>query len=746
MSKKESENVCFWLSNQRSGKMDALTPHKLIVVFLIQEYFRLKKLVADSQLPDSCLHIEVSNSDRKRFYMLLLKLIQYPDLPYKNLYGLLLSPVYGLHPVHFEEFKKLMMLLKSVGINVIFDMYNEIDRLIIDNSTSFQIAIVGLYLRKVFVTLDRMNFQEMKDLHLATVAYYDKGMQDICRDSCPETNYDCESFMHAYNQYAPIEPADHGIHSVKWSVKQSELFIAQQSALLKENEAKALSPKELQKRLNEIIHDRPHCAQAYFLSYMNNLRVRDLYGSIDALHRAFDRTASGNLGSSSSETKDYHYSSLNLAILHAEFSHVKKALACLRECIMLAQENGDATCLQLAHAWLSHLDEHCIPLPDKNIGASLFHATSLRILSQLRQASFDGEVPSKLFALLMLNDLLNCQRSMMDLVATGIAERTALWTVYGKHEQASLCAQTLLNINLKSLDKTYNGNGMCQVLCSLIVHLAHLGDFGHALVALHHAKERFPRYPQSRDWLITDHYVSTVRAIYRGRWTEATSECERLYSFDQKLATLLFAQIALAKLDIATAEQFTQRLLMQDTLVPLIRVRAMILAANVYLCTGQSRAFHLLNQAQIYARTFHLEYEEALIELHIAYFLLVPMGAPRQALKSLKAALETILANGPIYDKARALFLFARAQVATEKDSPNHVRLQKLATVLPMLEEAIEMFEKLECYSKAKDVYIYLAKTYHNLDAIEERNRWSYRYRLLEEQYPTERQYLNVFV
>uniref|UniRef100_A0A182PHG8 Anaphase-promoting complex subunit 5 n=1 Tax=Anopheles epiroticus TaxID=199890 RepID=A0A182PHG8_9DIPT len=754
MSKKDSENVCFWLPNQAAGKMDVLTPHKMIVVFLIQEYLRLKKTVSEGVVAsgEQSQQIEVSAGDRKRFCMLLLKLIQYPDLPYKDLYGLLLSPVYGVHPVHLEEFKKLMKLLKTVGIDVMFDLYNEIDKLIMDNTASFQIGIVGLYLRKVFVTMDRMSFYEMKDLYLATIAYYDKGMHAIRLDPCPEASYDAESFKQATNQYTPIEPSDHGTHAAKWSVKQSELFIAQQSALLKENEAKALPPKELQKRLNEIIHDRPHCSQAYFLNYMNNVRVREFFGAVHALQRVFDRTPSAGAppgatnGGGTSEGKDYQYASLNLAILHAEFGHPELARVCLRECIMIAQENADPTCLQLAHAWLSHLEGHCMPLPDKTTSGSLFHATSLHILSHLRQGSIIGKKPSELFGLLMVNDLLNCQRSMMDLVATGIAERTALWTVYGKHEQASLCAQLLLNVELKSLDKKYNGNGVCQVLCSLVVRLAHLGEFGLALVVLQYTKGNFPRYPQSRDWHLADHYVSVLRAIYRGRWAEASGECQHLHSYDPHLALLQFAHIALAKQDYSTAEDFIARLLDDETLVPLVRIRAMLLSANVYIHNGQPKAFQLLNSAQMYAQRYHLQYEEALVHLHFAYLLLTHLHAPRQAFVSIKAALETILANGPIYDRARALFLFARTLVELERHEPGAARLNQLNAMLPTFEQAVEMFEKLECYCKAKDVYVYLAQTYHELGSTEERNRYSYRYRLLEEQYPTERQYLNVFL
>ncbi|KFB50782.1 AGAP005578-PA-like protein [Anopheles sinensis] len=750
MSKKEAENACFWLSNQSTSKMDVLTPHKMVVVFLIQEYMRLKKSPDSGTTEEQPPAIELSYADRKRFCMLLLKLIQYPDMPYKDLHGLLVSPTYGLHPVHLEEFTKLMKLLKSVGIDVLFDLYNDIDKLIMDNSVL--IGIVGLHLRKVFVTMDKMNFQEVMELYQATIAYYDKGMEAMEAEKHEASEIEA-SLQHS--QYKPIEPCDHGTFAAKWSVKQSELFVAQQTALLKENEVKALPPNELQERLDEIIHDRPQYSQAYFLQYLNNLRVRDVNNAIQALHRSFDRgtTASSaavaNGGSSvpaasESYTKEYQYCNLNLAILHSHFGHQQHALKSLQECITLAHDNGDLTCLHLAQSWIARLNNHDTPIPEKNSSISAIHATSLGVLAGLQSSCRAGDaVPSKLFGLLMLNDHLNCQRSMMDLVANGTAVRAALWTVYGKHEMASLCAQILMNADLKSLDKIYNGEGICQVICTIAVRLAFLGEFNLAIVMVKHAKDRFPRYPHTIAWSVTDHYITLTRAIYRGHWAEAIGECQKLHSFDKPLALLQFAHVMLAKLDITTAKTIILRLLKNsDALEPLIHVRALILYANTFMPAHHAGALSELGKAQDLARKYYLEYEDAIIDLHIGYIYLVHMHVPRQALVPLKSCLETILANGPIYDKSRAIFTFARALVEAEEKQN---RLEKLVTLMPMLEEAMENFEKLECYSKAKDMYIYLAKTFHSLGQHDEQNRFAYRYRVLQEQFPTELQYLNIF-
>lgn len=79
------------------------------------------------------------------------------------------------------------------------------------------------------------------------------------------------------------------LHS-KWSAKQADLFVTQQCSLLENNELRALPPIEMQTKLNEIIQDNPLHSQAYFLSYMNYLRMRDYFSAMDALHRSFDRS------------------------------------------------------------------------------------------------------------------------------------------------------------------------------------------------------------------------------------------------------------------------------------------------------------------------------------------------------------------------------------------------------------------------------------------------------------------------
>jgi anaphase-promoting complex subunit 5 len=291
-TKKDPENVSFWLpSSQNSTKIDILTPHKLSVVFLIQEYLQLKQNAAEKQ-------IEFTAQHRKQFSLLLLKLIQYPDMSYKDLHGLLTSPTYGIHPAHLEGFEKFLKMLNQIGIEVLHDLQQLMDKLMSESAATnggvTQTGIVGLYLRRVHVTLDKMNFSEVMTLYKSVVIYYEKGVRAlaICPDAAM-SDADIESKAIVKDRY----------NQSKWSIKQSELFIAQQSALLQNNETQALRPKEMQNTLCQIIQGNPLFSQAYFLCFMNSVRIRDYFNACDVVHRAFDRSRS-----SITENKGYQYS------------------------------------------------------------------------------------------------------------------------------------------------------------------------------------------------------------------------------------------------------------------------------------------------------------------------------------------------------------------------------------------------------------------------------------------------------
>lgn len=378
---------------------DSVSPYKICIVILVKEYLRkrdentfindesnseFEKFIAPS--------LAYSSDYRKEFYMLLLKLIQIPDMSYKDLHTML---THKLNSTHFEGFQSVMSIAMKIGVEILYELNKKIDEIISDTTLTttnapaiHQTSIVGLFLRRVLVHLERMSFQEVMELYKHFCNYYEKGRRAI-EISAP---------MSLDTLGNIVEEMD--VPSKKWSSKQAEIFINQQMSLLENDETKALNPKELQEKIDEIAKMyNPLHSKIYFLSYLNSLRVRDLPNCIEALHRTFDRNAEkyaqNNTQQDSVSKSNFQYSLLNLAILHTLFNHNEEAMKCLKECIMIAQENGDRVCLQLAQLWCCLLDNSNFHLSEKTIAnkteISLVRSVSHNIQSLVKVAALSGE-------------------------------------------------------------------------------------------------------------------------------------------------------------------------------------------------------------------------------------------------------------------------------------------------------------------------------------------------------------------
>lgn len=432
-NKKEFDPLHVWTVND-AIKIEKITPHKVIVVFLVQDYLKLRA--------EECERAGAySPKYRRQFSMLLLRLIQYPDMSYKDLHACLSSPYAGIDPRHLGYFEELMEGVSAVGIDILFDLQIFIGHLLMEdkdvNNIVNQFGIVGFYIRRILLALNKMSFPDIVELYKSIIAYYERGVRAVAMtspnhgavsttigDSSTIGNESSAIIMEDASMMQadlpapltsavqmpvppPLPPAgvvgkEKNGHS-KWSVKQADLFIAQQCNLLEYNETRAMRPVELQQRLKEIVADIPFYTQAHILSYMNNLRIRDIVNSLDAFHCAYDRNAarantmSAALGEPQqicANNKGLQYSSLNLAILHVQFGHQQEALASLRECVMLAQEAGDRICLQLAQSWLCLLDKKYVLLCENTVANhtenSAVQAVSLGVQFIVNVAAVSG--------------------------------------------------------------------------------------------------------------------------------------------------------------------------------------------------------------------------------------------------------------------------------------------------------------------------------------------------------------------
>lgn len=67
----------------------------------------------------------------------------------------------------------------------------------------------------------------------------------------------------------------------------------------------------------------------------------------------------------------------------------------------------------------------------------------------------------------MKSDALNCQNSMLELLANSFAQKAALWLLYGKMEMCSLSSQLLLRLNTTDAmpHSGFSGESTCLALC-----------------------------------------------------------------------------------------------------------------------------------------------------------------------------------------------------------------------------------------------------------------------------------------
>lgn len=426
-NRKEFDPFDMWRSNAK--KDETITPHKIVVVLLVQEYLK-------SKFDYEKKHGNYPPKHVKRFSLLLLKLIQYPDMSYKDLHAFLAAPNTGIDAIHLRHFEQTMATIPELGVDMMADFQNFARQLTTESDTShanfvYRFSVVGLYIRRIWLAVCKMQFSQTLEVYKCLVKYYEKGERAITFSAEPievDKTAGSEAMLTAHSM-AMVTPMISVHEEVdlslclppphmngkerngqsKWSVKQADLFIARQCKLLENNEMEALKPKELQQRLNEISKDIPHYTQAHILSYMNSLRVRDFFNALDSFHCAYDRsTVRGNVSAAAMLTtgpgndtnptkcnKGLQYSSLNLAILHVQFDHYAEALSSLRECVMLAQEAGDKICLQLAQSWLCLLDRKyvllCENIVTNQTENTAVYAISLGVQFIVNVASISGE-------------------------------------------------------------------------------------------------------------------------------------------------------------------------------------------------------------------------------------------------------------------------------------------------------------------------------------------------------------------
>ncbi|CAH1158814.1 unnamed protein product [Phyllotreta striolata] len=735
MSSKDATNIT------KKATSETITPHKITVTILIRNFCLFREDDKFKEMDDLVLMCKY----RRDFGVLILNLIQSPDIPLRKLKSLLASEKYTIPKSLVESLDQTLTTLNEDGVGNLSDIVDSLVKIMnrsddhLNSTTISAIAkssIVGYYLRRFILNFDKLTFSEVVKVYEDFQKYYEDFEKNFVNKEHNDNWVDI---------------------SEQWSRRQAELFIATQATLLLNNENKALSPPDLQKRIGNILKSNPDLSGAHFIAYLNYLRVDEYCGAVDSLFHCFDRDVDPDVKCYNDEkSKRHRFAALNLAVLHYHFGHVEEALAALKESIQISQEANDNVCLQHALSWLYRMtgvDEdklivHCI-VKSSELNLSYIASLGLQMLvgtfGQYRCFRTGKAYP--IFETLAKSDVINCQHNYRDLMSNNYAMKASLWQLYGKTEVASLWSQLLLYQNMDGLgsNEAYYGEGFCLAICNIANRLLVEGDYALVNCILNFARIQFPHEPQRRVWQLCENIFVFTRALYHEKWSEAEAAAQKILVFDKCEGYLRLSEVYFYKRDFAEADNCVEMLLDRYSNENTSKfsdryyyVRAKILKVEIQFAMNlpPPGIITTLNNCLFESQTSQLDYQTVLIHLHLANCML-HMGLTGRALAVLDKCLVQVLAHGGRYDRARATLLYAKCLVADSARLSKENRESTILKCARMLEKVKEDFRKIEAFYRVKDVLFLQARLYDFVNTKSERNRCALEYRLLDEEYTT---------
>jgi len=724
---------------------DHLTPHRLVVVLLVREYCQYKVSVPT-----------ISPSERSSVCLLVLSLVQSPDLDLAT----------TCRKIHEKVPRGLVanwaggvIRLQEEGVAGVMDLIQSIEKLLTaDTAPVNRSSVLGLLLRRVYLSFDRLTFSEVSALRQQLDHFYRSGKQALTRllekeegDSL-EMSLDCDETKGEYKlpSFLPAEFSSDIVEEVgSVSRKQADLLIAQQASLLQTAESAALPPQELQLEISRILTSCPGLPEAHFLSYLNCVRVKEVVGALHSLYASFNQPADHLLSKTSQEeiNKGFRYAALNLAAFHSRLNHKEEAMSAIKEAITMAQEASDHTCLQHVLSLLyrtvdsqekQRLMERCI---GKCGELSLSYLSSLGIQSFSQQVASTGSKPGVVLELLTRSDVLNCQHSIAELQAISFMCKAGAWTQYGRPGLACTLAQLLLQLNTADPARggnNYSGEPTAIALCNVAIRLEGRGFAAQADRVLDMADTMFPADRSQFSKIISSarSRVQLWRAMARLDWTQATSAVDSLEAAEVPDAKLLRAELFFKEDRLVEARELVQELSVSESENVELTVRALLLLADIQCSGGDpAGAVQQLVRAAELATSRRLDQLLHLAGLQLANCQLL-LGCHSRSLSLTLSCLAPLLAHGSLTDCARAWLLAAKCKIAASQGSEPAERRAEMQEGANMVTRAKEGFSTSGNMARVKDCLYLLARLYHSLQLTQERNMAAGQYKKLDDLYP----------
>uniref|UniRef100_A0A8B9J7G4 Anaphase-promoting complex subunit 5 n=1 Tax=Astyanax mexicanus TaxID=7994 RepID=A0A8B9J7G4_ASTMX len=680
------------------GIKDWVTPYKIAVLALLYEMATTKPMAL---------------LDRRRLNKLILPLQQGSDLTFEQF----LKTVEECCPLMVDAVKRRLFLMADRELQDMEHFFAILPSAFSD-SEAFKTSVVGLFMRQMLLAYNKLSFSQVYKLYRSLQQYSQRG-EDMELTSNEDTSAD--PMEKDELDTGPLHQSDLRSTRGPLSQKQAEYFLARQRLLI--------------------------------LSYLNSMRVQDIYISTHSLLHYFDRLIlSGGEGKSSGDEgygRSLRYAVLNLATLHCRFGHYQQADLALQEAIRIAQEANDHVCLQHCLSWLYTLEQmkgsDSVVLTEDSVKMAahfcLPYLASLGIQSLVQQGALHGMSANKLLDALRGTDIMHWKQSLSELIDISLAQTASIWRMYGKSTMARQQAQLLLNMNsLEPVNfgvQQNNTEPFAIALCHLAELHAEQGLYGAVSDIIKHLKQQFPPHTQhAKLWMLSDLKIQFEKAMNDGRYHLAEPYVTAISALNTTEGLYRKAQLLKALNQTSEASKILQRVqnLSEKSKNTEMIIRVMLATAELHWdSSGFATALPLLLQALALARQHNLQSLESETILHLAFTQLM-LGIPEQALALVQDVLECVLAHGSVLDKARALLLTARCQATLAVSAPEEQRMHELA--VQTLGESAVYFSHLNCKLRLREVYYLQARLHHSLGNIQERNKSALLFRLLNQELP----------
>ncbi|KAF9432883.1 Anaphase-promoting complex subunit 5 [Entomortierella beljakovae] len=607
---------------------------------------------------------------------------------------------------------------------------------------------MGLYVRKARIEFKKMSFEDMCRLYSALETY----ISTIGKPSDHGTGSDLQK--KSESETAVLSTFD------------VEKYLDHHTQQLTEMNQMDIS-EELLAHVRKIQFRMPTMAKAHYIACLHAQQTGDFEVAIQSLHRFFDYCITED------ERELYQYALLNLAMLHARFSHFEQAVFALRETVEVARDHMDQECLSYALNWLHRLTgaasgtnsevheaQMLANLNEKDGKAFQY----LRALSELTVAKqMYGESMTKTFSALVKASSINLKYSIDGSGGAIQLFQSRMWEAYGYAPLSSLYSQLQLKYRSSEADVNDSAAGYSKTASDLILD----GRFHEALAVIEFAKTKFPPNTMKATlWIQTLVQILQRRAI-------STSQLRDAEILTQQLGVALVNTPILAAISEGgeskigdgrgisrdnqlddTSREIQLEIILQRALLSVLVGQSLsgaqqlseglaMVQHNQWPGTQKFTVMYLLALSEIYIESdsatsampllltamtlceHNLQQPlSLLVKLRLSEVLLY-INSVQQANELVDSIMSTVLSQGDVYIHALAYFQRAKCLLAkldktdatqdTEDTRQQQQQQQLLQNVIVHLERALKDFQRIESLKEITQVLYFQVRVFHML-------------------------------